>query len=167
MIGNLIIKNKNTCNWSRSYDIPIKVFIGNSTIQAIFNYSSGKMSTDDKLLISDLIIHQYGAGNIFLNLDCKNLIIDLNGIGNITLAGKCQNLNARIYNLGFYRFGVLNSASMMSKEVTITSETQVNCFVYADSILNATINDSGNILYTGPAKLIETVNGLGSIIKQL
>jgi hypothetical protein len=162
----LIIKNNNTCNWVRSHKNTIKVYIGQPALQTIFQYGSENISTQEQIHLPHLLIHQYGRGDIDLNLVSDNIDIDLNGAGNITLTGNANAVTAHTYNLGQVNFGILNTLGLSCKSLTLKSETQADAYVSADSIMNLKIKNTGNIYYSGNAFANLKKEGEGNFIRQ-
>jgi hypothetical protein len=163
--GNLIVRNNNTCNWVRDYASPVKVIITQPALQTIFQYGSGNIVAAESLKLQDILIHQYGGGDILLNLHAENIIVDLNGIGNVVLTGSAQTLSAHTYNPGMFRFGVLNTSGLACKECSILSESEADAYVSSDSILSVHIRNSGNVYYSGAGKVMTlTKEGAGNVI---
>jgi hypothetical protein len=140
----LIINNKNTCNWLRSYDSPINVHISSSALWKISYNSSGDIWTAGKLQLDSINVELWGGcGTIDLAFDSLmkgNFSLNM-GTGNIILRGKCGWTTVYSGSYGSY-----DARDLSTWYTGITNKGTNNCYVNA-KYLDATIRSIGNIYY--------------------
>jgi hypothetical protein len=117
------------------------------------NFDIGSLQADS------LALSLSGAGNIDVaDLEAATLDATLSGAGNFSLAGKVPDQNALLTGLGSYQTGDLNSERV---KVEVTGAGGAT--VWATELLNVIISGAGSVEYYGNPKVIENVNGLGSV----
>ena len=88
--GNtLIIKNENSCNWVRSYESPIEVYLGMPEIDSIHYQASGNVTSLNQFPGDTLRLQVLeGAGSIDLWLDMLTTRMSLEyGTADLTMRG--------------------------------------------------------------------------------
>lgn len=146
----LSLRNDNTCNWLRSYDIPLKAKIYyKSKINAIIYESVGDLYSetfisDDTLSRFDLMIED-GAGDIDLKINCDNIYLTIHdGTNEIKMAGSTN--YTYIYQRGL---GPIDVLDLPSDKADVYSYESNDIFVNCRQKLNANIYDIGDIYYKG------------------
>lgn len=158
----LIIKNKNKCNWLRSYDKKIKVYVSQPALVELYNRSYGKISNTTQQIFDTLIIHNYGNGEVNMNIKCNKLNFDSNFFGDINFSGEATEVNVHCF-----RLARLNTKNLKCQNMKITSDAEGDIFVYAENSISATIKSKGNIYYYGNPIITNFQDqGEGSFIKQ-
>lgn len=158
----LILKNKNKCNWLRSYDKKIKVYISQPALIELYNLSDGKISCTGQMLMDSLIIHNYGNGELNLNIQCDKLRVDTNFFGDVIFSGEATELSAHCF-----RLARLDTRSLKCQNATVLSEAEGDIFVYAENSFSGTIKSKGNVYYSGnPASINLQDQGEGNFIQQ-
>lgn len=162
--GTLSIKNKNHCNWVRSFKSKITVEVWVDKLNALYlENSTGEVTTEDTIRTDNFRVDCFGSmGNVNLLIDCGVSTIALhNGPSDITVRGRCGvQYN---YNAGF---GKIDCRSLYSDDVYIKNKGTNDTWINSQSLLEATIERDGNIYYTGNPSTIKTLlNGKGQLIK--
>lgn len=103
-----------------------------------------------------------GSGNITVSeLNGDSFSIALPGSGNITVEG-----TANMVNITLGGSGNIDCANLKARSATVTINGSGNITVYANESLDAIINGSGDIRYSGnPARVNKDVRGSGNIHK--
>ncbi len=161
--GVLEIRNDNNCNWIRSFDNPVNVYLNYVDIDSIQYRSIGNITTDNVLQTDSLwIMAHEGAGVINLNIDVRTLYCALHyGTLDIILSGKSG--LSYVYSASF---GLINMLSLKSNFVYIDSRSSNDTYVWADIHLGATIENIGNIYYQGnPESVSFDKLGPGELIR--
>lgn len=159
---HLVISNKNKCNWLRSYDKRIKVYITQPSLIEIYNLSHGIISNTDQLVFDSLILHNYGNGQLNLNIRCKKLNIDTNHFGDVTFTGEATEVNAICY-----RLARLDTRNLKCRDVNIRAAGEGDVFVNAENSLTGVLTNTGNVYYTGnPVTVNLRDEGKGDFIRQ-
>lgn len=146
----LVLRNDNTCNWIRSYDIPLKAKIYyNSKISSIKYESVGDLCcetsiSNDTLPRFDLIIND-GSGDIDLNVNCHNMSLTIHGGTNkINIRGASD--YTYIYQRGM---GPIDGLNFPSNKINVYSHKSNDIYINCTDELNANIYNIGSIYYKG------------------
>jgi len=159
----LIIRNENTCNWVRSYNKPINVYISTPYLYKIYYNSSGNITSLNTLEFDSLKLEAWGGcGTIELDIDIFQGYFYLQlGTSDIHLKGSCG-----VASMYSGDFGLLDARELRCGFVFIASRSSNDCYVKVNQGLNATIESIGNIYYYGsPEEITTTINGAGSVIQ--
>ncbi len=156
--GVLEIRNDNRCNWIRSFDNPINVYLDYIDIDSIEYRAIGDVSTVDTLTTDTLWLNVFeGAGQINLKLNVNRLYCALNyGTVDIILEGRCG--LAFVYSASF---GLINMLDLESTFVFMNNRSSNDVYVRATNQLGATIENVGNIYYAGNPPVVN-LNRIGS-----
>ncbi len=159
----LTIRNENTCNWVRSYNKPINVYVSTPYLYKIYYNSSGNVNSLNTLEFDSLKLEAWGGcGTIELDVDIFLGYFYLQlGTSDVHLEGSCG-----IASMVTGDFGFLDARELQTGFVFIASRSSNDCYVHVVQGLNATIESIGNIYYYGsPKEITTTINGPGSVIQ--
>jgi len=161
--GVLEISNENTCNWVRSYDKPLNVYLDFITLDTLEYRSIGDVSNVDTIRMDTIVINvKEGAGTIALTLRAIKVYSNLHyGTANINISG--------ITGLSFNYlagYGRIDNRKLISKQVYLENKSSNDMYVHSTLTLEATINNIGNVYYVGnPPNILESGTGSGKLIK--
>jgi len=159
----LVIDNTNTCNWVRSYDKPLNVYIHVKNLRKIWYLSAGNITSTNVLTSASFLLDVWGGcGSIDLSLNVtQGYIYEHQGTADITLRGRS------VFDyvvLG--DFGPLQLKDL-STDYSYVSNTGTNdCYVNVIKYLDATIRSIGNIYFTGKPDTVHAhIIGAGQLIE--
>lgn len=157
----LVIGNNNTCNWVRSYDKPINVYLSLKELRNIEYRSVGDVTNSDSLRADSLRIDIYeGAGNIELTL--RTVVCEVNlhyGTANVVLNGRS---NANIfYQLGA---GKIDASNLLTGNVYLRNWSSNDMLIWATNFLSVEIKGLGNVYYKGSPGIQSDLVGEGELI---
>ena len=161
--GKLVVRNENSCNWLRSFEVPVNVYLTSPRLDTITFRAAGNITcTNDwknESVYFDVI---EGAGKIDLKLDVyKSYFIIKYGTTAINLTGKSEITTAISYG-----FGPFHAEDLVSKFTYVSSYSSNDVFVYSSIDLEVEIGNIGNVYYTGnPASISTTIYGDGRLIE--
>ena len=163
---NLIIHNRNTCNWLRSYDSShFNIHISAKNLRQIYYNSSGDIRSTNTIRPADtLLLHPNdtslirkdttktfnvdvwgGCGTIDIKID-----IDLGGfslnLGTVDLRLKGFCYSTSVFSAGY---GLYDGKYLKTKYTYLTSKGSNDCYVDFFWYLDANILSIGNIYYLG------------------
>jgi hypothetical protein len=162
--NTLIIANENTCNWVRSYDKPIEVYISTPTLDSIVYQASGNLTSTNQFLTDSLKLDVLeGAGSIDLNIKAVRSTFNLHyGTVDLNVKGRCH-----ISYLYSGAYGPANLRNLWTVYTFLTSNSTNNCYVWATYELHAKIENVGDVYYWGdPAVVNYSGIGSGGLYKQ-
>ncbi len=158
----LIIRNNNRCNWVRSYETPINVYLGVRDLHSIEYRSIGDLSCSDTLRQDSLRIDVWeGAGNIDLGVHLKKCEANIHyGTAVITLSGITR--QGYYYQLGA---GKIDASSLKSEQVYIRNWSSNDLSGWATKYLSAEIKGLGNVYYRGNPVISSNILGEGRLLQ--
>ena len=158
----LVIRNTNKCNWLRSYDVPVNVYVSVKDLKKIYYLSSGNISTTNALKTHSLIVEVWGgSGTIDLALDIfLGHFALVMGTADLNLHGHCA-----INTIYSGDFGLFQCKNLKTGYSFVTNKGSNDCYVNVSQYLEANIGSIGNIYYTGnPDSLSIRIHGAGKVI---
>lgn len=158
--GVLVIRNKNRCNWTRSYKKEINVYIKTPSIRWISNEGTANIKGLNTLPFDTLDIQTTNSGDIDLVVNNYRLYSHIFGSGDIRLSG---NVTEHLCNIG-------GTSYMYAKDLK-TSYTYIDTHTIGPSEVSATdnlvckIERKGNVYcYGTPTMYQQIIVGTGQLI---
>jgi hypothetical protein len=159
----LVIGNTNTCNWVRSFDKPLNVYVHARNLRKIWYLSAGNITATNSFNSDSFVIDVWGGcGSISLTLYTGlAFIYEHMGTADITVKG--HSVSSSIVSGDF---GLLQLKDMEADYCYVKNSGSNDCYVNSKKFLDATIKSIGNIYYTGnPDSIKLHMEGSGSLIK--
>ncbi len=145
-IRQLVIQNLNTCNWTRSFELPFKVRICLPGLKNIEYRSIGDFVCSTPIISDTFSINIYeGSGTV--NLDLKSKLTFLNfhyGTADLVVKGFSE-INY-IYQASY---GPVRATDFATNFTYLENRGSNDCYVNARIFLGATISSIGNVYYSG------------------
>jgi hypothetical protein len=159
----LRIYNGNYCNWARSYENRIKVTLGASPLTAIVHKSYGKISSVEKLRITDLTLFVLEAnGNVDLEMKANYFFFYTNCSPSVQLKGETNH-----FGVWSREFARIEGEGLVAQVCDINNASANEIRTFPVQKLNARIEQSGNIVYYNEPQTIEQVIlGTGKLIRK-
>jgi len=155
----LQIRNLNTCNWLRSYDKPLNVYVSVRRLWKIDYNAAGNISSSNTLRGDSIKLEIWGGcGTIDLNLDYKEGWFIMNmGTADYQLHGKCDIASFYLNDMGLIQANELSTAYC-----SVNTKGSNNCYLSARVSLYAIIENIGSVYYTGnPGTVGGKITGTG------
>ena len=150
----LEVRNKNKCNFLRSYKKKVEAYIHFKEIKFIHFEGAEKLTNEDTIVSGELrIFIRDGAGPVDLTVKNTYLsVVVTHGWGDFTMHGKTTNAFLNCNTNSF-----CNTLDLMvDNDLKVFSNTGGKMLVNAQgTFLNAIIKRNGDILYTGVPSSIE------------
>jgi hypothetical protein len=159
----LMIGNKNICNWVRSYDKPLSVYVHVKNLRKIYYLSAGNITTTNYLNPYSFMLDVWGGcGSINLSLDVNTgYIYEHLGTADITIMGRIVYSSVVAGD-----FGPLDLRGVSTDFTYVTNSGTNDCFINSSKYLDATILAIGNIYYTGDPDTVRAhISGTGQLIE--
>jgi hypothetical protein len=159
----LTISNDNRCNWVRSYDKPITVFLEFRQLESLEYRSVGDVVNEDTLILDSLSLDvREGAGKINLKINTPLIYCSLHyGTADIVLEG-----NAELGYIFGDGFGRIDNRDFLVSQAFVTNRSSNDMYLSVETRLGATIENIGNIYYRGnPPDVGLNQIGTGQLIK--
>lgn len=161
--GVLEISNENSCNWVRSYDKPINVYLDFITLDTLEYRSIGDVTNVDTIRMDTIVVDvREGAGTIALTISSYKVHSNLHyGTADILMSGKA--FLSIDYLVGY---GKIDNSSLIAEKVYLENRSSNDIYVNSTNTLEATINNIGNVYYKGnPPNILVGGTGSGKLIK--
>lgn len=161
--GELSLKNRNTCNFVRSFNYSLIATVYIDTIFQVKLASIATITNKDTLRLSKLEIFHYALSDISLTVDCADEIYvqSLNSATTV-LSGKAKTLKGSIEEIT-----ELDARNLVCEEVLLDVHTPLDCIVNARKGLFIKIYNSGNVYYMQEPSLYKELNvrrGMGDLL---
>lgn len=163
--GDLLnIKNINKCNFLRSYDKKMTVYIHFKDLYNITFEGTEEVTCKSTLNLNDVVLTiRDGAGEFNLSINANSLqAIVTHGWGNFNFDGNVNYLKLDVNSNGFGNTNALkvsDSVLVISKSVETVKVNADNCLLRAEN------SAAGDIWYVGnPTQIIHHNNGEGSLL---
>ncbi len=164
--NTLTIKDRNTCNFVRSYTRKITIEIRVKYLDDIELFSVSNLKSIDTLYFEKsnyLKLKNYGLGDINRKLKLGYLEVHSINSGNIILEGWSNILTCSIEEVS-----VLDARKLLCDDIYLDSHTPLDCFVNPKKVLSVKIFNKGNVNYLSEPsvkKEISEQRGVGQLFK--
>jgi hypothetical protein len=160
----LTITNENRCNWIRSYDKPLEVYLGLPRIDSILYESSGNLTSLNKFTGDSIrleVLEGAGSINLWLNMQKSRFNIHY---GTVDLKVRGYSHISYLYSGGY---GPADLRDLNTVFHYMTNNSTNNCFVRASLELQVKIFNVGDVYYYGdPASVSLEGDGSGKLYKR-
>lgn len=159
--GTLVIENRNTCNWVRSFNPVIKIEIFSTDLSEITYFGHGTLDFNNQLNTDTFLVNMWeSSGDLSFNVDA--IYVELKshtGTGTITCIGEADELVAFIGGNGFVESLDCQADKVLAVNEN-TGELRINC----QQNLKANITSRGDIFYRGSPSIELNNSGSGRLI---
>ncbi len=145
--------------FAENEEIKIQITIPND-LEVIVVNGSANVHSDKSCKSDELDVKVNGSGNISLNIFTNRVFSNINGTGSIIMSGTCQKLSLGIAGSGIFRGKSLNT---YEAKISIAGSGQASVIAFND--LDATVNGSGIINYSGNPDIDINISGSGKVNK--
>jgi hypothetical protein len=161
--GRLVLRNMNTCNWLRSFEVPVNVYLKFTSLDTLITSAAGNISctnawTNDSVYFNVI----EGGGQIDLKLDVfKSYLFVRYGTFSVNVSGFSQ-----VTFISSQGYGPFHAEELSSKFTYVYTFSPNDVFVNASVSLGVEIANIGNVYYRGDPQEVNTViTGEGKLIK--
>lgn len=162
--NTLIIRNKNKCNWVRSFQNKFTVQLSIPELTYIYYDGSGHITTTDTLNEPFFTFEGWtcsGSVNLLLNTGTSRLTLHT-GTADLTASGF-----AGVSYVYSSAAGPMQCSKLETGYTYITNAGTNECYVRVTKEMAAVISLQGNIYYSGnPYKVEKEITGTGQLIGQ-
>lgn len=160
--GMLIISNRNTCNWVRSFKPRITVRVPIEQAGFLILKGTGNVSSTSTVRRGEFRIEQGGGqGTAVIDVDVDTCVAGLHsGAGNVVYTGRAG--LAFLYSAGM---GPIDASGLEAERVLVNNSgvTDIRCRAMQE--MDAQIYNAGNIYYSGSPLITSQLLGSGQLIQ--
>jgi len=162
--NTLFIRNDNKCNWVRSFEVPVNVYLKSTGLQSITARGFGLIETLDTL-VTDVFLaeHWLASGKIKLRINAQEVYLKSHtGVGDFDCTGKTGYLYLYSSSHGIFR-----TENLVANNCYALNYGTGDFYLNVSDTLVVLINGLGDIYYkAGPAVITESISGGGTLIPQ-
>jgi hypothetical protein len=161
--GELTIRNDNQCNWMRSYNKDINVYLSVNHLVSIYYKASGNIISTNTIVTDSLNISVWdGSGIIDMDIQTVNSVLDLHyGTVDFDIHGFTQ-----VDYIYAASYGPFHCQDLVSVFCFMNNKGSNDCYVNCTKVLEVEIENIGNIYYKGDPETIKSkITGTGRLIK--
>jgi len=141
--SSLVLRNKAKCNWLRSYNTPIKIYVGAKNLGYIRWESYSKLESKTQIPVAYLQVEVLGVNALVdLNLQAIGVYLFANVGADFKLSGKAFYLG--IFMMNYSRADALN---LEAQQANIRQESSNHIWVNVIQKIEGDIKSYGNIFY--------------------
>lgn len=156
--GTLFIRNKNRCNWARSYNKPLNVYIKMPIIKYITSDGTSDIKSLNTITTDVFDVQTKNSGNIELTVNNAKVISHMHGSGDLTLFGTTIEHACDIGGTAF-----LNCKDLQTTTTWVHTFTTGLCHV-STSNLTCLIDNIGDVYcYGSPLTVQKIQKGAGQL----
>lgn len=163
--NTLTIRNRNTCNWVRSYKRPVNVTIGVPHTGLLLTHRGfGKIQSAQPLRIGYLTISSFDAGgNVWIEGKLNHVVVYSNSAAHIILSGEANYLQAWLHN----SIGRISAQSLRTTICNLTHDGNNEMRVFPVEELKARISANGTVAYYNqPLSITREVGKDGKLVRR-
>lgn len=160
--GQLILKDKTTCNWTRDYGETI-VTVTTPSLTEIYSKTEGNISNVGTLTFSALKILALdnfdglggsGTGDFYLDINNQSLEIVNNSFANIEISGQTNNCNIAVYEGN----GKINTRNLVSQHVQVYHRGSNGIWVHPVMSIKGTLLNVGNVFCSPKPSIVDVTS---------
>lgn len=155
--GQLILKNENSCNYVRDYELT-KIYVTAPNLTEIrcatnrYIKSEGTLAYPNLTILSENWNSDYlASGDVTLTLEAEKVAVVANGTSIVTISGTAQQLNLN-FAANDCRF---EGADFIVDQIQISHKSSNDMIVNPQTSLKGTIYSVGNVISKNHPKTIE------------
>ncbi len=152
----LTVRNNNTCNWVRSYDKPINVYVGVDQVKEITQKGYGSIKEGEYLKTDTLGFTSIAFGEINVRVEANFIGFFVDHNTTLVLKGKAGKL-AGIANNN----SLVNTEEMQVQWAYYINGSVLDAKIYSDSLVQAVIEGDGNIICKGKPVFVSYIHKSG------
>ncbi len=155
------IRNENKCNWVRSYDVPVNVYVGVDRIKKIAQSGYGTIRNGETIQTDTLRINSETAGVIELSIDAVYFGFVADDKSSYKVSGAINEVAGAAF-----KNASVNTENATVSQYGISNYSILDVRIYCEGSLHMDIAGEGNIICKGNPQSIEyrSVKGTGKLI---
>jgi len=161
--GRLVLRNQNTCNWLRSFEVPVNVYLTFTKLDTLI-YRAAANITCNNDWTNDSIRFEVveGGGQIDLRLNVtKSYLYNHKGTVAINVTGY-----SKVTIISCNGYGPFHAENLLSMFTYLSTYSPNDVFVHVVVEMQVGIGNIGNVYYRGdPNLVIVNMSGTGKLIK--
>lgn len=149
--STLVCKNKNRCNWTRSYKNPVNVYVHMPLLTEIESNGTGDIKSLNTIQVPSCYIQTKNSGNVELSIQTPILTTSMHGSADLILHGTVNNHECDIGGTGYLKAGDLQTGYTFLHTYTLGL-----CYIYARDLVICHIDQIGDVFCYGNPKSVVT-----------
>ncbi len=161
--GHLVLRNENKCDWLRSFDVPVNVYITFTKLDSIVFRAAGNLTFTNHWRNDSIQFDVWeGAGTIDLKLDVSKSRVYVH-YGTVLVKASGTSQISFFSNKGY---GPIDFLSLETNYTYMKNVSPNDCFIKVNNVLGVEIDNIGNVYYRGnPTKIDAKLSSSGKLIR--
>lgn len=148
--GVLFIRNKNRCNWARSYKKPLNVYVTMPLVRYITSDGTGDIKSLNTITTNIVDLQIKNSGNIELTVSNERVLSHMHGSGDITMHG-----NTIEHDISIGGTAYIYAADLETSYTYIHTFTLGMSYIRAKDLLICKMEEKGDTYCYGNPSVIE------------
>ncbi len=145
----LVCRNKNRCNWARSYKKPLNIYVHMPLITEIESAGTGNVKSLNTIESPACHLKTTSAGNTELTVNIPELTTSMHGSADLILYGTALSHECDTGGSGF-----LKAEGLRTNYTYLHSSTLGLCYIYVVNQLDCKLDQKGDIFCYGNPKTV-------------
>jgi hypothetical protein len=161
--GRLVLRNINSCNWLRSFNVPVNVYLNFQKLDTLIFRAAGNVTCTNEWTNEVLFFNVIeGAGQANLKLKAfKSFLYIMYGTVTINVTGLSQ-----VTFISSHGYGPVHAENLHSKFTYMNTSSPNDVYLNATVELSVKITNIGNVYYCGnPTEVNTDITGGGKLIE--
>ncbi len=155
----LFIRNKNRCNWTRSYNKPLNVYLRMQDIKYITNSGTAKIKGLNVITVTEFEIETKNSGDIELTVNNEHVISHIFGSGDVTLYGYTD-----VHGCSVGGTSYLYCANLSTSYTFLHAFSIGPCEINVSGLVDCKIDGKGDVFcYGNPSSVNQFGKGPGRL----
>lgn len=148
--GTLYVRNKNRCNWTRSYKKPLNVYVTMPRLVYVTSDGTGDIKSLNTITTDTLDIQTKNSGNIEISVNNARVRSHMHGSGDVTLHGRTDEHDISIGGTAYIYAGDLETGYTYINTFTLGIS-----YIRASNMLICRIEDKGDVFCYGNPTVVQ------------
>jgi hypothetical protein len=161
--NKLILRNNNRCEWLRSFEVPVHVYVTVKNLDTLIYRSSGNVKCQNYLVNDSIQVDIWeGAGTLDLKVLSDKIFLYIHqGTADLKVSG-----TSGVTFLSSKGLGPVDCLDLSSRLAYVYTLSPNDCYINVIDVLDVTIENIGNVYYKGnPFDIDVNLPGSGKLIK--
>ncbi|RDV15895.1 DUF2807 domain-containing protein [Pontibacter diazotrophicus] len=139
----------------------VEVYITMPEVEALYLNGSGRIYSENKLVVDELPVQVNGSGKVDLEVEASKVIMRVTGSGEALLSGTTD-----IQTINMSGSGTAATSNLAAEDVTVNLSGSGEAEVRASKSLTVDLSGSGKVYYYGNPTVNSNISGSGKLVKR-
>jgi len=152
--GELVLRNTNTCNFVRSFDIRFHIKVFFEDIESLNLDGAAECSNEDTLHLNRLIIRHDALSDLNLTIDIEDEIF----LSSFNSAQTFLKGRTKVFKGSIEEVSSVDARELTAEEVLLDHHSPIDSYIHGTRIIFVKIFNKGNFFYVAEPSQLKEVN---------